>query len=193
MWQFTFILKTWASLNYPNEMLGKQHLLCFYSRKRANIWCQYIANLRGVWCDTFISICKQSKHQSTSDAGRAGLQTDTKLSYLHKDFHAEYRKVQHKGMIDERRSWCKNYGYLHHHFFYPEGRAIIGGASSSSNMLTGYILFTQARPARAQAEILSPACMLWSRAAQCRFEQFWHQNQLVLLSFFLFLAAKAAL
>ena len=55
----------------------KQHLLCFYARKRANIWCQYIANLRGVWCDTFISICKQSKHQSTSDAGRAGLQTDT--------------------------------------------------------------------------------------------------------------------
>ena len=77
MWQFTLILKTWASLNYPNEMLGKQHLLCFYARKRANIWCQYIANLRGVWCDTFISICKQSKHQSTSDAGRAGLQTDT--------------------------------------------------------------------------------------------------------------------
>ena len=48
-----------------------------YWRKRANIWCQYIANLWGVWCDTFISICKQSKHQSTSDAGRAGLQTDT--------------------------------------------------------------------------------------------------------------------
>ena len=95
---------------------------------------------------------------------------DTKLSYLHKDFHAEYRKVQHKGMIDERRSWCKNYGYLHHHFFYPEGRAIIGGASSSSNMLTGYILFTQARP----AEISSAAYMVPCYAAQWRFEEFSH-------------------
>ena len=125
--------------------------------------------------------------QMQAGPGSKQIPTDTKLSYLHKDFHAEYRKVQHKGMIDERRSWCKNYGYLHHHFFYPEGRAIIGGASSSSNMLTGYILFTQPRPARAQAEILSPACMLWSLAAQWRFEQFWHQNRLVLLSFFLFL------
>ena len=81
--------------------------------------------------------------QMQAGPGSKQIPTDTKLSYLHKDFHAEYRKVQHKGMIDERRSWCKNYGYLHHHFFYPEGRAIIGGASSS-NMLTGYILFTQA-------------------------------------------------
>ena len=154
-------------------------VLCFYARKRANIWCQYIANLRGVWCDTFISICKQSLNinqlQMQAGPGSKQIPADTKLSYLHKDFHAEYRKVQHKGMIDERRSWCKNYGYLHHHFFYPEGRAIIG-ASSSSNMLTGYILFTQARPARAQAEILSPACMLWSLAAQCRFDTktTWH-------------------
>ena len=115
--------------------------------------------------------------QMQAGPGSTQIPADTKLSYLHKDFHAEYRKVQHKGMIDERRSWCKNYGYLHHHFFYPEGRAIIGGASSSSNMLTGYILFTQARP----AEISSAAYMVPCYAAQWRFEEFSHTQILTVL------------
>ena len=42
--------------------------------------------------------------QMQAGPGSKQIPADTKLSYLHKDFHAEYRKVQHKGMMDERRS-----------------------------------------------------------------------------------------